>query len=534
MRLDVVGPAAFRAAFAPTNLGALAASEEGEALWRPLLAPAERIWQQWNGDDEFEATRQRVLDYTGRIRVLWMVQPDAERGTDRVFGVLALETDGATDLSALAGDLSRTIQAILPDAPTPRAVGEHALQLVGDPEGESMTLPVVLGGSLVAFFGEAAALERTVPQCLEALAADTAPPTAPVSFQLDLAQLRELWALRESPAVAEFLGMRSLRSLRASLGPNGPHVQLQVDVEFDEPTEGAPQQAVDERRRGIMAGLLPSVGTLPGLLARVPAAATPWLALPFRADLLLRAGLQVAAAEDETEGGVEGVRQRMQEELGFYPDTELLDHMSGEVMILGDLWQSEDPDVFRRGDNPPLGACIAFSLRDAAAFRRGLDKLLHYLKGHVHLYETREVEGVAVTRLGTMFLTGMHMAVGQGLFAVGFGDEGVAQLEALVAGRPAAPDGTYPEPVQRVSYLAPAGWNGVGAASLSAMLGGQIVLVLEMLDDALPAAMRFGFSSDKTQDWLDRLRPLVEKHEVDHIVTMTGYHRGHWQLRVLW
>ena len=140
-----------------------------------------------------------------------------------------------------------------------------------------------------------------------------------------------------------------------------------------------------------------------------------------------------------------------------------------------------------------------------------------------------------ITRLGSAFVTGMHMAVGRGVFALAFGEEGVAQLEALVAaGGEAETSRPLPDAIQRVRHLAPLGWNGVGVADLSALLGGQLVLVLEALDEALPRQMRFGFSIDATQEWLDVVRPLVEKHDLESLVSLSGWNDGRWRLRIVW
>ena len=521
MRLDVVGPAAFRAAFLPTKLGGLFASEEGERLWRPLLAPVERIWRQWDGRrDDFKATRQRVLEYAGRIRVLWMVQPGEENERDRVSGVFALDTDGSTNLAALAGDLSRALRAVMPDEPTERSVGKHKLRLLGDTGSGFVTMPMLIGGCLVGFFGEAASLDKTVPRCLRALAMDVEKPSAPLSLHVDLTQLQGLSGIRTEPTLVKLFGLKNLRSFHATVRPNGPHAELELEVEFG------------DGDRGVLAAFFPAVDTLPKMLNRVPAKATPWLTVPFRPDVMFRAGL--AAAADGKAGGIEAVRKEMHDELGLNLDTELLDHLRGEVMVLGDLWQSDDAEVFRRGDDPPLSACIAWSVKDAAAFGKGFDKLLKHLKGVVHRFDTREVDGVKITRVGSMFLTGMHMAVGQDLFAIAFGKEGVAQLETLVAGRQKAAARPLPAAVQRVRHLAPAGWNGLGLANVSALVGGQVTLVLEMLDGALPRKMRFGFSVDATQKRLDRLLPLVAKHELENLVTMTGHDDGRWRLRLLW
>ena len=130
MRLDLVGPAAFRKAFGATRIGALLGSEEGAKLWRPLLEPVEKIWRRWDGQRQgFATTRDRVLAYGGRIRVLWLVQPGDDDQRDLVCGIYAMDTDGETDLSALAGDLSRAMQSIIPV--DPRAQQEQAARAAG-------------------------------------------------------------------------------------------------------------------------------------------------------------------------------------------------------------------------------------------------------------------------------------------------------------------------------------------------------------------------------------------------------------------
>jgi hypothetical protein len=265
----------------------------------------------------------------------------------------------------------------------------------------------------------------------------------------------------------------------------------------------------------------------------VPVAATPWLVLPFRPDVILRTVLDVAAGESRNEGDLEAVRQEMHDELGLYLDTELLDHLGGEIMVLGDLWRDDDRKVFQEGGDPPLGACIALSLRDTAAFEQGFAKLLAYLKGAVRFFAAREVDGVKISQVGTAFTTGTHFAVGQGLCALGFGAEGTMQLEALVTARAAA-ESPLPAPIERVRHLAPAGWNGVGLADLGALCGGQLTLAIELLEDALPPPLRPQLSADDSQQWLDRLLPLVQEHEVAQLVTMTGYHAHAWRMKVLW
>ncbi|MEM7203861.1 MAG: sigma-70 family RNA polymerase sigma factor [Planctomycetota bacterium] len=526
-RLDAVGPKAFRQAFARTQLGALCASENGALLWQPLLAPAERIWRQWHGaadDAEFAAARRRVLDYTGRIRALWMVQPGEGAERDRAFGVFTLERDGATDLTELAGDVTRALRSLMPGEASRERVAGHDLRVLGDTSAGYVTLPILVDGSLVAFFGEAASLDQTVRRCLRALAEETEPPTAPVSLHIGLTQLQGLAEMRANPPLVKALGLASLRSLDATLRPNGPHVQLEIDVD------------VGDGHRGLVDAFLPPTDTLPNFLARVPHEATPWLTVPFRPDELFRVAV-TAAADYDALGAPDAsadLRADAQNELGLDLGAELLDHLGGEIMVLGDLWEPSDPKTFRDGGDPPLGACIAMPVADTAAFSAGFDKLLQHFKRVVRKYETREIHGVKITRMGSLFLTGVHMAIGANLVAIAFGDEGVAQLEALVTGTSGVAPRALPAAVEHVQSLAPPHWNGVGLADLRALCSGQLGLVLEMLDARLPRPMRLGSSIDDTQAWLDRLVPLIVEHKLDHLVTMTGHDGQHWRLRVLW
>ena len=69
---------------------------------------------------------------------------------------------------------------------------------------------------------------------------------------------------------------------------------------------------------------------------------------------------------------------------------------------------------------------------------------------------------------------------------------------------------------------------------VSALLGAQLTLAGELLDDVLPRDLRFGFKGDATQKWLDKMLLLVAKHGLEKLVTMTGHDKGHWRFRLLW
>lgn len=515
VRLDVVGPRAFRDAFGGTNVGSLLGSAAGEKLWRPLLAPFEQMWRGLDGGADFAATRQRVLDYAGRIRVMVSMDQGEADEPDRVSGVFALEPDGETNLSELAGDLARSMEALVQGSPETRLIAEHELRSVSA-GGEFVTMPTVLGSSLVAFFGKADSMDEAVARGLQALAGDDEPPPEPISLRIDLAQLAHTREMRTNPPLVRAFGLESLEALTATLRPAGGNLQLETEIAFG------------DGERGIFDAFFPRVSSLPALLDRVPERATPWLVVPLRLDTVYRVAIRAAA-----DFGGEDIRQENYEELGFHVDTDLLDHLGGELMLLGDLWRAEDSALFEEGGDPALGACLALSVADHEAFGRGFAQLLEALKGMVHEHESREVNGVTITRLGTM-IAGAHLALGPDLAALAFGEEGVDQLEALIARSPQQSARPLPPPVDNVRHLAPDGWNGAGLAKLSALFGGQVTLVLEMLEDSIPPQMGFEFSTEETQAVLEGLVPMLLEYDLDHIVTLTGHHDGHWRMRIVW
>jgi len=520
MRLDLVGPAAFRRAFAPTNLGKLMASADGEKLWRPLVAPLDKMWAQLDqGSPDFRASRERVLAYAGRVRVLWLMAPDGE-GHERMCGVFALDMDDHTDFAALAGDVARPLQNAIQAPPTNRKVEGREVSLLLDEEEVFLSLPMVIDRQLVAFFGEGSMLEVAVTQGLAALANDVAAPQAPVSFEVDIARLVRATDVLDEAVPAKLFGLESLSSLSVQLRPDQGHVEVEATV------------AWGEGQRGVFAGLFPDVADLPKIRTRVPPQATPWFVAPVRPDVIFDVIVEAAGLEDD--GGVEGVRASIHEELGMHIDDELLDHLGGDVMVLGDLWEKDDYDAFKEGEDLPLGGCVAFSVKNADAFQRGLDKVLLYLKRHVRQSEVREVNGVKITKLGSVFVTGLHMAVGKDLFALAIGEESVAQLEALVTTEIPVGEPALPTAALQTRHLAPAGWNALGITDLRALLGGQVGMALEMLDNPMARAMGFDFAAEETQAMMDSLLPLIKRHALGDLVTMAGFEDNRWRLRLVW
>ncbi|MHC5066565.1 MAG: hypothetical protein ACYTG5_21625, partial [Planctomycetota bacterium] len=67
-----------------------------------------------------------------------------------------------------------------------------------------------------------------------------------------------------------------------------------------------------------------------------------------------------------------------------------------------------------------------------------------------------------------------------------------------------------------------------------AVFSGQLTVLFEIFENSLPREMRAGYSVDENQAMFDKLLPLVVEHELEDLVTMTGYEDQVWRLRLVW
>jgi hypothetical protein len=524
VRIDAYGPQALRRAFLPTNIGTLCASEDGERVWRPLLQPLEQMWRSLDNGPEFDQARQRALDYAGRMHLLWMRAPGSNDEEESFVGVFAMQTHERSDMPAMAQDLTRPL-AVLGQEPQMLEVqnGTH-LQVLHLEDGQFITLPMVTADHVLVFFGEPAALTAGgIPRCLLALDAADPELDCPLRIQIDLSQARSTPRWRERPEVRALFGIDSIETMTVRVRPNGPHFEIAADLEFN------------NADRGILEALFPPQQTTPQLLSRVPRGTNPWFVGPLRLDVLMRRILELIPIIDEQGNRTpEEIRAEMHKELGLHLDTDLFDHFGEEVMLLGDFWEDVDNEAWRNGEDPPIGACMVFSLRNTEAFQTGMNKLLELFKGAVRTVDERTVEGVRITRLGSAFVTGVHLAAGNGMFAIAFGSEGTKQLELVVTAAHANDVFALPTPLEHVMHLSPPGRNGLGLLNVSALLRGQLALTLEAIEEVLPPMLGVELAMDETQEALDAAAPLIERHGLNHIVVLQGHADNTWRLRVVW
>ena len=91
--LETVGPDGWRARLGPTNLGSLFASEDGRALWQPLVEPMLGAWAgMLGGEGAYRRASERIFGCGGVVRFAWRRSME-----DVVSFAVVVDGDGRTD-----------------------------------------------------------------------------------------------------------------------------------------------------------------------------------------------------------------------------------------------------------------------------------------------------------------------------------------------------------------------------------------------------------------------------------------------------
>lgn len=538
--LRLQGPQRIRSAFLPTNLGTLLAAKESLDFWE-LLRGAFRDRLRGLGDDVGGnlATLVEGLDgYAGDITLALSMTPHPEAWagiSPDVGGVLVLEPDGRTDLPAIAAAVRKGLSGSRFEVEEV-AFGERKLPVVRTSERGGVVLPTMMGERLVAFFGES--LDAAVAPRLVAdgdpFVPDAEFARAPIALRVDLAAL--VATQLEDPsytvssvdpqALARATGLASLRELRLTVRPNGPHVEIESGIVF---AEDVP--------RGLFAGFMPDSQEPPALVALAPLGARYWQAGKFRPDLLYDATIAAIACylgdDGETvEQRSAKFRKQFAEQIGCDLGTDLFAHLDDDAVILGSLFGAPDDD--EDVDPAQVGAdggtvLFAFGMRDRAKFEAGWEEVRKTLGPFLWSAET-PVEHAGVT---------VHVdddgvwAVLDDLFVIAFGDEAEAWTFAFLDHRAAVlREGTHPSDlprdVERRVRQAPAGFQGCGGFDTRSVMGLPIFELLD-LEDEVGALVGNGWGKAFAD-----LRPFMAKHHVDRAVGFAAWSGNRWRYRVLW
>lgn len=467
------GPAAWRAAFAATRIGQVVAADAMAPVWRGLV---DRVLAEWSPTAAQRAAGarvwQRLREHRGAIELAVRVDWEqlAERAPDEPWPVtasLAFGADGATDLAALAQDLTALLPAL-----QPLAVDgvEGVMATAGT---YRITAPIVRADRVVVLGG--AGLAAIAPAFFaeeERFELDPEAARAALGYQIEGAAITHHFvdlvprddaerALVE--AFAEEGGLDTAQRLVGTLRADGASVESMLRVDFDPGSRGA------------LDALLPVRDRAPSLLAAVPADAAGYKVSVFDAAALFGWLLPFLERRGEDFGTTRAAfeaqftaltKLRLQEDVIAPLGSEYL--VLGGTSALGGL----DPD---RDADPKAAAfgegVFAVQLRDGAALATSIDRALRARGLHVGR-RTAQHGDIAVHRLLVLGAITIEYAVTDTLLVVGVGGGERPQRDlraVLDAARAAARPAFAPAVAAHVAAM-PGGYAGIEVVALTETL----------------------------------------------------------------
>lgn len=524
--IDTVGPDGWRMRLGPTNVGSLLESEKGRELWEPHLEPFFGLWQQLAGDaGAYAASRTRLLGYGGRVRVALWLDPTTPRHSKAPATCIAvvLDSDGRSDLGAIAKDLRATLYQAIP--------GEWAdIEIDGTQitvrknDDMSVTAPMLDGDQVIIAASDddlAVALRRA--RALAASATEKIKPNSPaLRVRFDFGAILAATMDQENEkdrAMMKASGLDTIGTGTVTLSTAGPRLQLEYTQSFTD----------DDR--GLFGALLPATASIPSLLLAAPDSGT-WTVGHFDCLKLYESVLDALVAGDMTADG--DPRDEIKEELGIDPAKDLLAHMTDDVLFcLAEVDDFDEP--FDR-----VSWTLAFRLKDEDAFRKGLFALIPKAKPFLQR-EAKETHGdVDVYRYGNMLGYDIWLAVGRSVFVLAGGrnaeDRMVEMLDRCVdlpAELPA--DRQLPKGFESLTRYLPPGCHGYSVGDARNVVSLPTGLWYEMLGIFTPLPnMGVTLDPDEDAERREALDALLKEHRLDIARSATGYSNRTWRWRLYW
>lgn len=499
--VEVAGPARWQSLVRPTNLGTLLGSEEGAKAFAPVVAALESQWALFGAKGPTEV-RQRMLGYAGTLQILAWYRMDDLAEESAEFMLLA-GPDGSTDLDLLGADLA--------------TLTEQA------ESGWTVGAPVRIGGSIGVPVSRTADLER----CLtlgrahgdgKGTAGTTSSSPVLARLRWNVATTYDSWREThpDEDEPPRSLGIASIDVLELTLAPAGPHLRGEFTLQFR------------SKDRGIFGAMFPEQPGLPRLARAVTASATPWNVSRF--DFAGFYHAVVDSIAEAMEQPVEKFETEVEQQVGMNPAA-LFEALDGEVMLLGDAFGMDEEDE-------EAVSAIAVGLRDRKAFVAALEDLLRVGKGTINVLDRKERDGVLRMRIGSGIGIAAQLRVGADHMLIVFNDRSGEQADAMQAAIAAA-DGkpSLPTAVTNALDQAPPGHHGTGMLSVTALLRRQLGLLEDLANEGpfgaiLGAGMSGSIELDTAQ--VRAVLPLLEKHGMQDIVSLSGCADGRYVLRIIW
>jgi len=536
----LAGPAAFRSAFLPTNLGVMLASDEGEALRRQLQGFVSDALAPWLSEEE-AASFDR---WDGAAHFQWI--GTAGENTVRT-AVLVRFSPGrmkAEPFAALVGALDRASREATTNAwqapwgepepldpDHPGAEGDEPLRV--SRQGHAIQIhPFACGDDLGMVFAERWEPAARMDLVARVRASPVPARDAPVRIRLHADQMAALASEGRDAGDMEHwfdtvLGIATLRHFEMSVAPAGPHTQIEIQVQW-----------TGDEGRGMFEGMFPHSAGIPSLIAAVPEDVPSWKVGRFDLGAMLE---PVAEAISVELGGGDTGRKVVEAQLGFDLFGDILDHLDGEALILSRGMPDLDSDwAFVDG------ACLALGIGDSAAFHenwkvRGADAVA-VLAGRNS--EGTEILGTTIYEVnGPMFFVGSFaVAATPDAFLIGFGDDGVALCRDMIRTLHALPEGwrkaaaagdrALPEAFAGRRRHAAPGVNGIAHmeafTAFRSILGPTLHLAAELSGVGNESAFEF----DAAQQ--EALQPLLEANHLERLMSFTSFSQHRWTVRYLW
>jgi hypothetical protein len=291
------------------------------------------------------------------------------------------------------------------------------------------------------------------------------------------------------------------------------------------------QQAFLGVPRGLFAAFCPPSEGLPTLLASyVPADAAWWKVGHFDTRALYEAAMEIATS---LRGGTRAETEaEAKQELGIDLDTDLLAHMTDEVLLFGTSLQ----DIERAND---ATWTLAFRLRDADAFGKALTTMLGNSKPMLTREATTTIAGVEVHRYGNLLRYDLLLGTGHGLFVLAGGRDAEAQLTTLLTAAKAGASDAAAKPLPELAFTdlkrhLPAGHNGSARGEIDGFVTMPSELWLTLLGGVDVFGVDAGAVEPLDDDARGALRDLLREHRLGSVRTATGHAASTWRWRLYW
>lgn len=560
--IQLAGPKAMHQAVLPTNLGTVLSSPECKPLRDLWQAMVQGILEEARSEDAMDAwpvLQERLLDYAGRLDIEFHVTHREVRNNRvryEVGGHILLWPDRSTEMTRFSRELRAFMLAFFGETPNSTDLEDgRSCEFLGRPHDDGISLPIrhteqeAQGHALVLFFGSR--IGNAISGGIERLARSSEAHarrnrawqnTMGLLGQLDV-DMAQVAALiedefrrheRQAPLVRRFFGLGSWERAGLCVRTAGPKILTEATMDYRQGEE-----------RGLFAGLLPDITTLPKLAHVAPRGTdekpSAFVACHLRIGTISDRFLEVVGNIFRSElRSLDEIKAEVKKELGFDLQGDLLAHLSTEVVGLLKIDEGAERDPQAPDAD---GLCFVMSITNQEGFAATYKKL----KAHPDLRPrpAHEIQGgEAVPVRGPA--GGEYIGRTKEFFFYAVGDRGLEAMTAFLRQNNKGGDQPgLPKVVQRAIRNTPPGWNAVGVLPArwlqDPMTDGVLWEVWKEIDDVFPREVRRAVRRDTLTEGAARAAPILKKYRMDRLVLLGGWEpraagasHSRARLRLLW